>query len=92
MFKKGDVVRYRIKSEGWTTSEGFLRNFNKDLRVGAFRRNNGAIIYGVANKTGKFQIYQGSDGKIRNKSGLDDNKVKRFINFAKICFAESKKN
>ena len=95
MFKKGDVVKYRITSEGWMLSAGYIKDSKKGFRIGGWvRRNTGVTIYAVVNDyTGKFIIYKGSDGKIRDKSelGLDDNNISRLIKFAKISFTESKK-
>lgn len=93
MFRKGDVVRYRIPSDSWMLSAGFLLDKDRGFKIGGWiRRNTGATIYGVVGvKSGKFEFYQGTDGKIKNESGLEEYKVEKLIEFSKISFEESKK-
>ena len=93
MFRKGDIVRYRIPSDSWMLSAGYLLDKDRGLKIGGWiRRNTGVTIYGVVRtESGKFEFYQGTDGKINNESGLEEYKVEKLIEFSKISFEESKK-
>ena len=91
-FKKNDVLRYRITSDGWSVSGGYLLLKEDKLKIGGWvRRNSGVTIYGIFDYgNNKWQAYQDSKGQIQNFSGVSSNKLQDIIKSAKTVYKEAK--
>lgn len=88
-FRKGDILRYRINSEGWS-SAGFLLFPKKELKIGGWtRRMQGDTIYGIFDvKTGGWHVRTDPNGEIKNITGLED--PQKGIRIAKNAFKGAK--
>ena len=91
-FKKNDVLRYRITSDGWSVSGGYLLLKEDKLKIGGWvRRDSGVTIYGIFDYgNNKWQAYQDSKGEIKNLSGVSSNKLQDIIKSAKTIYKEAK--
>ena len=91
-FKKNDVLRYRITSDGWSVSGGYLLLKEDKLKIGGWvRRNSGVTIYGIFDYgNNKWQAYQDSKGQIQNFSGVSSNKLQDIIKSAKTVYKQAK--